>query len=149
MYRQATRPDNQICNEMVVLHLIHELYQNDPKKAAWSRQSKGVDANLLRWFRLTQIHFLQIWSLSKKKECFWIISSIWYVCKIFQKENISYPLLRNNSSYPLLQKGMCAYQGVRNVGFSGKVSDLLNEWYKKFQNQKPFNPLIWLMQRSQ
>ena len=38
----------------------------------------------------------------KKKECYWMISSIWYVCKIFQKKIISYPLLRNNISEPLV-----------------------------------------------
>ena len=120
---------------MVVLHSIHELYLNDPKKAAWNRHCKGGDANLLRWFRLTQIRFLLIWSLHEKKESYWRIF-IWFVCKILtppppppKKKRNSYPLL-HNISYLLLQNGMCTYHGVRNVGFSEKVSDVLNECTK-------------------
>ena len=63
-------------------------------------------------------------------------------------------IAKNNISYSLLQNGMCAYQGVRNVAFSEKVSDVLNECTKNFRirnllKKTPFNPLIWLMQRSQ
>ena len=44
---------------------------------------------------------------------------IYYVHKIFRKTNISYPLLRT---------GTCAYQWVRNVGFSKNFVYVLNEW---------------------
>ena len=45
-------------------------------------------------------------------------SSIKYVCKIFRKTNISYPLIR---------KCTCASQGLRNVRFSENFADVLNE----------------------
>ena len=44
---------------------------------------------------------------------------IYYVHKIFQKANISYPLIRT---------GACMFQGVRNVSFSENFSNLINEW---------------------
>ena len=46
-------------------------------------------------------------------------SFIYYVHKIFQKTNISYPLIRTRTS---------AYQGVRNVSFSENFANVLNEW---------------------
>ena len=44
-------------------------------------------------------------------------SSIKYVRKIFQKTNISNPLIRIR---------MCAYQGVRNISFSEDFAYVLN-----------------------
>ena len=38
---------------------------------------------------------------------------IWYISKIFQKTDISYPLIRTRT---------CTYQGVRNVSFSEILS---------------------------
>ena len=46
-------------------------------------------------------------------------SSIKYVRKIFGKTNISNPLIRTR---------MCAYQGLRNVGFLEHFAYILNEW---------------------
>ena len=44
-------------------------------------------------------------------------SPIYYVCKIFQKTNISYPLIRTRT---------CVYQGLRNVSFSENFAYVLN-----------------------
>ena len=44
-------------------------------------------------------------------------SSIKYVSKIFQKTNISYPLIRTRT---------CAYNGVRNNSFSECLAYILN-----------------------
>ena len=33
-----------------------------------------------------------------------------------------------NISYPLIPARTCAYQGVRNVSFSGNFANILNEW---------------------
>ena len=43
---------------------------------------------------------------------------IFYIRKIFRKTNISYLLIRNR---------MYAYQGVRNISFSKKFRNVLNE----------------------
>ena len=46
-------------------------------------------------------------------------SFIYYVRKIFQKTNISYPLISTRT---------CVYQGVRNVSFSKNFANVFNEW---------------------
>ena len=43
---------------------------------------------------------------------------MYYIRKIFRKTNISYPLIRTRT---------CAYQGVRNVGFSENFTYVLND----------------------
>ena len=48
-------------------------------------------------------------------------SSIKYVRKIFQKTNISNPLIRIRT---------CAYQGVINISFLENFVYVLNEWFK-------------------
>ena len=45
--------------------------------------------------------------------------SIEYIGNIFRKTSISYPLILTRS---------CEYHGVRNVSFSEKFADVLNEW---------------------
>ena len=40
--------------------------------------------------------------------------------QMFRKTNISYPLVRTRT---------CAYQGVRNISFSGYFPYPLNEWF--------------------
>ena len=49
-----------------------------------------------------------------------MVSSIEYVCKIFQKSNISYPLIR---------KYLGTYQGARNIGISESFAYVLNGLY--------------------
>ena len=56
--------------------------------------------------------------------------SIWgsfisYVCKILQKTNISYLLIRPLSYN---NKITCAYQGVRNASFSKNFANVINKW---------------------
>ena len=46
-------------------------------------------------------------------------SSIKYVRKIFQKTNISIPLIRTRT---------CVYQGIRNASFSENFAYVLNGW---------------------
>ena len=50
-------------------------------------------------------------------------SFIYYVRKIFQKTNISYPLIRICT---------CAYQRVRNVSFSENFAYVLHEWSRSY-----------------
>ena len=47
-------------------------------------------------------------------------SFIYYVCRIFRKTNISYPLIRTRT---------CVYQGVRNFSFSENFLCVLNPYF--------------------
>ena len=52
-----------------------------------------------------------------------------YVHKIFEKTNISYPLIHTRT---------CAYQGVRNVSFSENFAHVLNGWPLTYFFKKTF-----------
>ena len=54
-------------------------------------------------------------------------SSIKYVRRIFQKTNISNPLIGTRT---------CAYQGIRNVSFSENFAHVLNGWHQRQYNLK-------------
>ena len=94
----------------------------------------------------TQIFYL--WQLRQKKIFFWfellIVRWIWIILSVVLWNNFvqkfndfigdhSFSTFAKfseklNISYPLIPARTCAYQGVRNVSFSGNFANILNEW---------------------
>ena len=71
---------------------------------------------------LLQIYALRFNTLLLKQRqltFFLGVSFIYYVCRMFRKTNISYPLIHTR---------MWAYQMVRTVSFSENFAYILNEW---------------------
>ena len=102
--------------------------------------------NMFSWHSNSNILLMTI--TSKKKFFFWfellIVRWIWIILSVVLWNNFvqkfndfigdhSFSTFAKfseklNISYPLIPARTCAYQGVRNVSFSGNFANILNEW---------------------